>query len=226
VNRLSFHCVHRWPGGFSIDAAFETSAQITAIVGPSGAGKTSVLAMIAGLAIPQQGTIRFGDATWLDTQHRVRVKANKRHVGFVFQDHLLFPHLNVQQNLLYGQRRRRGQPSGIELPRVVEVLELGDLLHRYPRNLSGGEKQRVALGRSLLSGPQLLLMDEPLASLDELLKQRILDYFERVWAEWHVPAIYVSHSAAEVRRLADWVIIMDQGRVICSGAAKDVLSGG
>jgi molybdate transport system ATP-binding protein len=207
----------------AIDVAFDTSAQVTALFGPSGSGKTSVLYMIAGLLRPQAGSIHFDAETWLDTRRGVNVGAADRRVGFVFQDHLLFPHLSVERNLMYGRRRRRGRSSAIEPRRVIEVLELGDLLTRYPRNLSGGEKQRVALGRSLLSGPQLLLLDEPLAALDEPLKDRILTYFQRVVAEWHVPTIYVSHSPAEVRRVADHVIVLEQGRVGQVGRPAEVL---
>ncbi len=223
MNRLSFHCAHRFAGSLALDVAFDTSDQVTALFGPSGAGKTSVLYMIAGLLRPQSGSIRLGDETWLDTRRGIHWTADKRHVGLVFQDHLLFPHLSVERNLMYGRRRRRGRSSAIEPTRVIEVLELGDLLRRYPRNLSGGEKQRVALGRSLLSGPELLLMDEPLAALDEGLKDRILTYFQRVVAEWHVPTIYVSHDPLEVRRVADRVIVLEQGRVIQSGPTEEVL---
>lgn len=224
MNRLSFHCVHRFGSGFALDAAFETSAQVTALFGPSGSGKTSILYMIAGLLRPQTGSIVHGQQTWLDTRRRLDVKPERRHVGFVVQDHLLFPHLSVGGNLDYGRRRRRGHHSSIELARVIEVLELGDLLARYPRNLSGGEKQRVALARALVSGPELLLMDEPLAALDTPLKDRVLAYLERVMAEWHVPTIYVSHNAAEVRRLAQQVVAVEAGRVIHSGPPHDVLS--
>ncbi len=217
---LNFQCAHRFAGGFAIDAAFETDAQVTALVGPSGAGKTSVLYMIAGLLAPDSGVIRFGGEVWLDTRRDVCATAQSRRVGFVFQDQLLFPHLSVEGNLLYGYRHR-GRSSAIQPARVIEVLELGGLVDRYPRNLSGGEKQRVALGRALLSGPQLLVMDEPLASLDEALKERILAYFERVLAEWHVPTIYVSHSVAEVRRLATRVISLDRGRVEYSGPVEE-----
>ena len=226
MNPLSFRCRHAFAGGFTIDAAFETEAQVTALFGPSGSGKTSILYMIAGLLRPQAGVIRLGRQTWLDTSQGTFVKAQARHVGFVFQDHLLFPHLSVERNLTYGWRRRRGRASAIEPRRVIEVLELAELLSRYPRNLSGGEKQRVALGRSLLSGPELLLMDEPLAALDEPLKDRIMAYFERVVAEWHVPTIYVSHHAAEVRRLADRVISIDAGRVGACGTPDELLLAG
>jgi molybdate transport system ATP-binding protein len=223
VNRLSFQCSHHFAGGFSLNVAFDTTAQVTALVGPSGAGKTTVLYMIAGLVRPQSGSIRLGDQTWLDTPKGIDLATSRRRVGVVFQDHLLFPHLTVERNLMYG-RRRRGRSSAIEPGRVIEVLELGGLLARYPRNLSGGEKQRVALGRSLVSDPQLLLMDEPLASLDDALKDRILTYLERVVAEWHVPTIYVSHSVAEVRRLADRVIVLDRGAVALCGPTDQLLS--
>ena len=223
MKRLSFQCAHRFGPGFQLDSAFETSAQVTAVVGPSGSGKTSVLFMIAGLLRPDSGTIAFGDQTWLDTRRGIHWKAERRRVGFVFQDHLLFPHMSVERNLLYGHLRREDVSNTIEPHREIEVLELADLLGRYPRNLSGGEKQRVALGRALLSGPELLLMDEPLAALDEGLKDRILTYLERVVAEWHVPTVYVSHNPGEVRRLADHVIVLEQGRVRQHGSPADVL---
>ncbi len=225
MNRLSFHCRHQFPGGFAIDAQFETAAQVTALFGPSGAGKTSILYMLAGLLRPDHGTIQLGDATWLDTPRAVCIKPQARHVGFVFQDHLLFPHLTVGRNLHYGHRRRRGSPSAIEPQRVIEVLELADLLGRYPRNLSGGEKQRVALARALLSGPELLLLDEPLAALDMALKQRIVSYCQRVLDEWRVPTIYVSHQADEVRQLAEHVITIEDGRVRGCGTPKELLGG-
>ena len=222
MTRLDFQCRHQFPGGFTIDAAFDTEAQVTALFGPSGAGKTSVLYMIAGLLRPQQGTIRLGDQLWLDTKGGVCRKAQARRVGFVFQDHLLFPHLSVRRNLMYGRQRRR-RATAIEPRRVIEVLELAELLDRYPGNLSGGEKQRVALGRSLLSGPELLLLDEPLAAIDAPLKERILSYFERVVAEWHLPTIYVSHNGDEVRRLADHVIALEGGTVRGMGPPEEVL---
>jgi molybdate transport system ATP-binding protein len=221
---LSFHCKHRFAGGFTIDAAFDATAGVTALFGPSGSGKTSTLYLIAGLLTPQAGTIAFGQRTWLDTARGVNLSPENRHVGLVFQDHVLFPHLNVEQNLAYGQRRRRGQPSSIEPRKVIEILELGELLRRSPRHLSGGEKQRVALGRALLSGPQLLLMDEPVAALDAALKDRVLSYLQRVIDEWHLPMVYVSHSAAEVQRLAQQVVVLEGGRAVRSGAPREVLA--
>jgi molybdate transport system ATP-binding protein len=224
VTKLIFDCRHSFPGAFTLDAAFSTDAPVTALFGPSGAGKTTILYLLAGLLQPHAGMIRWGEQTWLDTHARRFVLPQARHVGFVFQDQLLFPHMSVERNLMYGRRRRGRAAASIDPARVIEVLELGELLGRYPRNLSGGEKQRVALGRALLSGPELLLMDEPLASLDEPLKDRILTYFERAIAEWHLPAVYVSHNPAEVRRLADRVVVLNAGRAVAEGAPDEVLA--
>jgi len=222
MSLLSFRCRHRFAGGFDLDAEFEIEHAVTSLFGPSGAGKTTVLGMIAGFHRPEAGRITLGDRVLLDTDRGVCLPPERRQVGMVFQDHLLFPHLSVEANLRFGERRRRRRP--IELSRVAEVLEIGDLLGRYPRNLSGGERQRVAVGRALLSGPELLLMDEPLASLDASLKARILAYLERVVAEWNVPTLFVTHSQAEVRRLAHWVVVVRQGRVVAAGTPDDALS--
>jgi molybdate transport system ATP-binding protein len=232
VSSLSFQCRHRFVGGFTLDVQFESEHRVTSLFGPSGSGKTSVLGMIAGIVRPQQGTIRIGERTLVDTAERVHLAPERRHVGFVFQDHLLFPHMTVTKNLCYGRNRRRGYRRGrdrfhrrsVEFDRVVEVLELGELLDRRPRNLAGGERQRVALGRALLCAPDLLLMDEPLAAVDEELKLRVLSYLERVVDEWSIPTLYVSHNQAEVHRLADWVIVMQAGRVIGSGTPGEALS--
>lgn len=224
MSLLSFQCRHRYPGGFQLEVAFEINHPITSLFGPSGSGKTSVLSTIAGFLRPQIGKVRLGNQTVLDTAGRLNVPPERRNVGVVFQNHLLFPHLTVQGNLRYGQRHRRRRRRSIELARVVEVLEIGPLLRRYPRNLSGGERQRVALGRALLSGPELLLMDEPLASLDARLKARILAYLQRVVAEWEIPTLFVSHSQADVRRVADWVVVLEKGRVVTSATPEAALS--
>lgn len=219
---LNFQCRHRYPSGFELHAAFEIDHRFTALFGPSGSGKTSVLSVIAGLLTPQTGVVRLGARTLLDTAQSRGLRPEQRRIGFVFQDARLFPHITVEGNLRYGQRRRNARAVGFA--RVVEVLEIGPLLRRSPHHLSGGEKQRVALGRAILSGPELLIMDEPLASLDDPLKDRILSYLCRAIAEWDIPTLFVTHSQAEVRQAADWVIVMEKGRVIGVGSPEHVLA--
>jgi len=221
---LSFRCEHRFPGGFQLAASFDVDHRFTALFGPSGSGKTSVLNMIAGFLRPQTGTIRLAGRTLLDTAQGRSLPSEKRHVGMVFQDSVLFPHLTVEGNLRYGERRRPRETRRLEFTRVADVLGIGRLLKRFPRSLSGGERQRVALGRALLSGAEMLLMDEPLASLDTTLKDRVLAYLERVVAEWDIPAIFVTHAQAEVRRAAGWVVLLENGRVIGSGGPEEALS--
>lgn len=223
MSLLSFACRHRFDTGFELDVAFETSHAVTSLFGPSGSGKTTVLSLIAGITGPQNGRIRLGNVLLNDPSAGIQVAPERRRIGYVFQDLLLFPHLSVESNLRYGQRRR-GRTRGVDFARVVNVLELGELLQRYPRNLSGGERQRVALGRALLSGPDLLLMDEPLTALDAGLKSRILTYLERVVREWRIPTLFVSHGQGEVRRLADWVIVLENGKVVASGVPEDALA--
>ncbi len=220
---LSLCCRHGYPDGFVLDATLETNHRVTAVFGPSGSGKTTLLGLIAGFLRPQQARILLDDRLLVDTSSGLVLPPDKRQIGYVFQEHLLFPHLSVEGNLRYGQRHRRGgRPMALE--RVVEVLEIGPLLRRYPKSLSGGERQRVALGRALLSGPRLLLMDEPLASLDAPLKARILAYLDRIVAQWDIPTLFVTHSQAEVRRLAQWVIVLHAGRIVASGTPDDALS--
>jgi molybdate transport system ATP-binding protein len=224
VSRLSVRFAHRYSSGFALDIAFSSEAATTSLFGPSGSGKSSTLAVISGLLRPAEARIEFNGQVWHDSVERLWFPPEERRVGVVFQDPLLFPHLSVEQNLRYGLRRRRGgEPARIGCDRVVEVLELGPLLRREPRTLSGGECQRVGLGRALLRNPNLLLMDEPLASLDEPLKQRVIAYLDRVLREWRIPTLYVSHSQAEVRRLADWVVAISRGSVVDSGSPDDVL---
>jgi molybdate transport system ATP-binding protein len=220
---LRFQCQHRYPGGFRLDAAFDVDHRFTALFGPSGSGKTSILNMIAGFLRPQQGTIRLANRTLLDTSLRVSLPPEKRHVGVVFQDSLLFPHLTVEGNLRYGQRRRDKRGRRLDFSRAVDVLEIGPLLRRFPRNLSGGERQRVALGRALLSGPELLLMDEPLASLDAPLRDRVLAYLERAVAEWNIPTLFVTHAQTEVRA-AEWVVLLQEGQLLGAGTPDAALS--
>jgi molybdate transport system ATP-binding protein len=221
MSRLLFDCRQQYPGGFRLEAAFAAGDGVTALFGPSGSGKSTVLGLIAGTLHPQRGTIRLEDRTLLDTAARVRVPPERRQIGVVAQDHLLFPHLSVRRNLTFGSRRRPARH--IHLERVVEILELGGLLERWPHTLSGGQRQRVALGRALLRGPELLLMDEPLAALDEGLKHRILTYLERAVAEWQIPTLFVSHNPADVRRLAPQVVILEAGQVVAAGPTATTL---
>ncbi len=201
-------------GCFTLRAKAEIGAGVTALVGPSGAGKSTLLALIAGLLTPQAGTLRFDDALLIDTATQRKVPPWQRHFGLVFQDGLLFPHLSVRDNLLYGWHRRPAAERRFTLEQVLALLEIGPLQARRPAQLSGGERQRVALGRALLYSPRLLLLDEPLASLDERLKQQILPFLKRVKEETRLPMLYVSHLRAEVDYLADRVLMMEAGRLV------------
>lgn len=221
---LSCRCRHHFNSGFELDVAFECRERVASLFGPSGAGKTTILQCIAGLLRPDQGTITVAERLLTDSESSHHVAVHHRGVGLVFQDQLLFPHLSVQQNLRYGMKRRPHPARHIAFDRVTAVLDINHLLTRPPRNLSGGERQRVALGRALLCSPSVLLMDEPLAALDDPLKHRILTYLERVLNEWQVPTLFVSHSQAEVRRLAQEVIVLDHGRVISQGPPDEALS--
>jgi molybdate transport system ATP-binding protein len=220
---LSFQCRHQFPSGFCLDAAFDLDQRFSSLFGPSGSGKSSILNIIAGFLAPQQAVIRLGDRTLMDTGRRISLPPEKRRVGMVYQDSLLFPHLSVEGNLQYGQRRRGPAGRTLDFDRVVQVLEIGQLLKRRPRNLSGGERQRVALGRALLCGPELLLMDEPLASLDATLKDRVLTYLERAVTEWEIPTLFVTHAQAEVRRAAGWVVLLEKGRSVGAGTPEVAL---
>jgi molybdate transport system ATP-binding protein len=210
--RLIFHCRHRYPSGFQLDAQFEAGDGVTALVGPSGAGKSTILSLIAGILKAQEGSIRLGDMVLLDTARRLGLPPERRKVGLVFQDQLLFEHMTVRGNLRYGQRRRPAR--AIDFDRVVDVLELRELLDRRPRTLSGGQRQRTALGRTLLHGPELLLLDEPLSGLDAALKDRIVEYLSRAFAEWKIPTLLVSHSGEEVDRMAERTVTMADGRIV------------
>jgi molybdate transport system ATP-binding protein len=221
MNGLHFDCRHQYSGGFLLGARFQAGDGVTGLFGASGSGKSTVFALIAGILRPQVGTIRLADRVLLDTTAGICLPPEQRRIGVVFQDHLLFPHLSVRQNLLFGKREKLDQ--AMDLDRVVAVLELGGLLERRPGTLSGGQRQRVALGRALLRGPELLLMDEPLTGLDEGLKERILTYLERVLAEWRLPTVFVSHDQADVRRLAEQVVVLEKGRVIDAGPTAATL---
>jgi molybdate transport system ATP-binding protein len=210
-------------GAFRLDVKFSADAPIVGLFGPSGSGKTSLINAIAGIGRPARGHIRINGAGLFDSAANVDVAIERRRVGYVFQDALLFPHLSVEANLLYGNRRRQPAERFVEPARVIEVLGLGPLLKRKPKLLSGGEKQRVAIGRALLAQPRILLMDEPLAALDVARKAEILDYVERLRDEFHIPIVYVSHSSAEIARLADAVVVIEQGKCLAVGDVETVL---
>lgn len=214
---------HGFPG-FTLDVAFVSPPGVTALLGRSGSGKTTVVNAVAGLLRPDAGRIALDGRTLFDAASRTWLPPHRRRVGYVFQEDRLFPHLSVRQNLRYGQRFARAAPGEPAFGRVVELLGLGGLLDRRPAALSGGEKQRVAIGRALLARPLMLLMDEPLAGLDEPRKAEILPYLERLRDETAVPVVYVSHLVAEVARLATTVVALDAGRVVRAGPAADVLS--
>jgi molybdate transport system ATP-binding protein len=210
-------------GSFALQARFASEGKLTAFFGPSGSGKTSLLNIVAGIVRPDQGSIVFDGRTLVDTSQGIFVPKHRRRFGYVFQEARLFPHLTVRQNLLYGQwfTPRKERTIGVE--QVLDLLNIRHLLERRPGALSGGEKQRVAIGRALLTSPHLLLMDEPLAPLDESLKEEILPFIERLRDEAQVPIVYVSHSLLEVARLATTVVLIKDGHVVGVGPPTEVL---
>ena len=218
---LSVAMVHDFPG-FTLDVAFEAPPGVTALFGRSGSGKTTVVNGVAGLLMPDRGRISAGGAVLFDRASGVALPPHRRRLGYVFQDARLFPHLTVRQNLTYG--RWFAPKGGVSLEAVVEMLGIGALLERYPVALSGGEKQRVAIGRALLSNPRLLLMDEPLAALDEARKAEILPWLERLRDGTDIPILYVSHAMAEVARLATTLVVMDAGRIRAAGPVAEVMA--
>jgi molybdate transport system ATP-binding protein len=200
-------------GSFTLEVQVRLDTRITALFGASGAGKTTVLDTIAGLRRPSAGAIVVGSRVLFDHTRGVNLPPHHRHVGYVAQDVALFPHMSVRRNVLYG--RRAGQK--LSLDTVVRMLEIAPLLDRQVPQLSGGERQRVALARALMSAPELLLLDEPLAAVDVERRRRILPYLERVRDELMVPIIYVTHDPAEVRQVAEHVVILSEGRVASAG---------
>lgn len=209
-------------GDFSIDAAFSAGGGVTALFGPSGSGKTSLVQMIAGLTRPDDAVIGFDGIVWNDTSARIFVPPHRRRIGYVFQEGRLFPHMTARQNLLYGRFFSPKTERHISEKEVVDLLGIGRLLDQRPATLSGGEKQRVAIGRALLSAPRLILMDEPLSSLDRARRLEILPYIERIRDVVKIPVIYVSHALDEVARLANRVVLLEDGRVTAEGTPAEI----
>ena len=217
--------IRRRQGDFSLDVSFSAEpGSITALFGPSGAGKTSIINSIAGLARPDAGRIAVDGRTLFDSAAGIDLPPQQRQLGYIFQDSRLFPHYTVRGNLNYGRRGASEDSHALDFDRIVELLNLGPLLDRRPGKLSGGEMQRVAIGRALLAAPRLLLMDEPLASIDETRRGEIIPFLEQLRDEIGVTTVYVSHAAAEVIRLADNVVLLDRGRIAATGTVEQLMS--
>jgi len=219
---LTVDVTHRF-GSFLLEARFVSEGPLTAFFGRSGAGKTSLINIIAGVVRPDRGRVVLDQTPLVDTEQGLFIPKYRRRVGYVFQEGRLFPHLTVRQNLLFGQWFVSKRERQISLEQVLDLLGIGDLLDRNPGALSGGEKQRVAIGRALLTSPRLLLLDEPLASLDDTRKEEILPFIERLRDEAQVPIVYVSHSLSEVARLATTVVMLRNGQIVAVGSPIEVL---
>ena len=212
-------------GSFRLETQFEVEeGSITAIFGKSGAGKTSTINAIAGLTRPDIGVIQLGNTTLFDQNMRINLPIYKRQIGYVFQDDRLFPHMTVRNNLIYGTPKNRDVANSLNLTDITGLLELAPLLERRPRSLSGGEKQRVAIGRALLSNPKLLLMDEPLASIDVQHRFEILPFIQRVREKTGITIIYVTHALEEVIFIADQIILLSEGQVTAQGTVEEIMS--
>jgi len=211
-------------GDFLLDVSLRSDGGVTALFGRSGAGKSSLVSMVAGLSRPDQGRIEISGSVLFDKQAGINLPPEKRRVGLVFQDGRLFPHLSVASNLRYGEKLVPVSERWAEFDRVVELLGIGHLLDRRPAKLSGGEKQRVAIGRALLASPRLLLMDEPLAALDGARKKELLPFIATIAREFRIPILYVSHSIDEIIELADHLVVLEDGKAIASGPLEEVLS--
>lgn len=216
--------IKKTQGDFVVDAAFKLNGTgITALFGKSGAGKTSVINMVAGLSRPDEGRIAVNGTVYYDSNQGINVRTEKRRFGYIFQDGRLFPHLSVRSNLMYGMKLIPSSERFLGFDQVVDVLGIDRLLNRRPANLSGGEKQRVAIGRALLTSPHLVLMDEPLASLDNERKNELLPFIAMMQKEFSIPILYVTHSVQEIINLAHNVVIIEYGRIIASGGVQELL---
>lgn len=220
---MSLQARFQWTrGAFSLDVDLDVPGEgITALFGPSGSGKTTLLRCLAGLETVPGGQLSLAGEDWQTPDYCLPV--HKRPLGYVFQEASLFPHLKVEENLRYGYQRVKTRERRVEFAETVDWLGLGPLLSRYPEELSGGQRQRVALGRALLTSPRLLLMDEPMASLDAASRAEILPYIERLRDTLSIPVIYVSHSLEEVARLADYLVLMENGRILAQDDLQTLL---
>ena len=210
-------------GKFELAVAFRAEAPVVGVFGRSGAGKSALVNALAGVAHPRRGHIVVNGETLFDSERGIDLPPEQRRLGYVFQDALLFPHLSVESNLLYGYRRAPARARPIDPRHIVALLGLDALLRRFPGKLSGGERQRVAIGRALLAQPRLLLMDEPLASLDVTRRDEVLRYVELLRDDLHIPIVYVSHSVAEITRLADTVVLLSEGSTLAVGPVDEVM---
>ncbi len=223
MSKISFSCCHAFQGGFELDVDFCTQEQVVALFGPSGSGKSSILSMLVGFSQPTTGNIRLGETVLFDSDQGINLPVEKRNVGLVSQDYLLFPHMDVRRNLNYGAATNdSNQKKHFDV--ICDVLELDPFLDRYPSNLSGGESQRVAIGRALISRPKMLLLDEPFSALDAGLESRIMSYLNQIIEELKIPVVFVSHRQSHVRRLADWVVVLDEGHMVTQGVPDTALS--
>ena len=210
-------------GNFRLKTKFDADIGITAIFGSSGAGKSTLVNLIAGLVKPKSGHIKIFNKVVFDSKQKINVPVHKRGIGFVFQDSRLFPHMKVEANLKYSNRfGRRGHLSSFS--EIVDILDLGQILQRLPGNLSGGEKQRVAIGRALLSNPKILILDEPLTGLDEGLRSEVIPYLEFLRDHSKLPILYISHSQSEVARLSDKIVVLENGNILEHGETLQILS--
>ena len=212
--------VHKEIGELALSVSFESDGPVTGLFGPSGAGKSTLVNVIAGLTKPDKGRIVLGDEVLFDSRRSIDIPAHRRRIGYVFQEGRLFPHLSVRKNLDYGRWMTGAPDDPAELARVVAMLDLEPLLERRPGKLSGGERQRVAIGRALMMKPRLLLLDEPLASLDPARKSEIMPYLVRLRDKVGLPMVYVSHYARELQRIANVVVRLDAGRIIAIGGPE------
>jgi molybdate transport system ATP-binding protein len=201
---------------FELQVSAELSSRVAGIFGPSGAGKTSLLELVAGLRTPRSGRVALAGVVFDDAQARVHVPPRQRRIGYVPQENALFPHMNVMANIRYGA-------PAAPLDPVIDVLEIGDLLKRDVRSLSGGEQKRVAVARALVTSPRLLLLDEPLAGLDRPLHERILTFLQRIRDDLHIPMLYVTHDRAELVAIAEETVVLDRGQVVRIGPTEEVV---